>query len=267
MASQYTKSSRYLLLRHEPSLLRLRDMEQIHWTPPERVRKWRKQQQRKNNALLNGAISLSSTFVASLFTAPLGAVKLMAISNDYGLHKLSILNLYRGYITSIIKFGPRHAIEHTMYAMLSKQMHHVIAGALSACLSVMTLHPLDRIHVRTVLGKPPCMQHAFKGILPSIVQSSTNGIIWYSVLEAMKPHIHNSFALCGMCAIACVLITHPLDVIKTTCITKNLTGSEAVKLLIATRRMYRGFRVALLTSIPSITISYGTYVLMSKHFM
>ena len=146
-------------------------------------------------------------------------------------------------------------------------MHHCVAGAISTCLSVCTMHPLDRLHICWVLKRSMLHGSVFNGILPSIVQSTVNGIVWYGVLEAFRPHISNSYALCGISSLVCCLITHPIDVLKTKCVADGMTSLVALKALVKGHAMYSGFKLALLTSIPSNTIAYGTYVLLSNCFL
>lgn len=224
------------------------------------------------------AISVASSFIATLFTAPMNATKILSIENNLNtvsdvvrhLGASPLAKLYRGYWTGVLKFAPRHAIEHTLYDVLHRILHPTLAGCIATTSSTTLLQPFDNIHTRRVLCRPG-ISHAtlFNGVTPAMAQSALNGVIWYASLNHLRPHIDNPFLLCGVSAFLCNILLHPLDVIKTHCSIRDANALATTRHLLATHGpagLFKGFPMVMITSIPSHTIAYGTYVGMKKYF-
>jgi hypothetical protein len=221
-------------------------------------------------------VSVISSFIATVFTAPLNAIKLMSIENN--LHNWPTLTahlrnhpltaLYRGYWTGVLRFAPRHAIEHTLYDTLRHMLPLPLAGCISTSSSVALLQPMDNLHIRRVLQRPP-MSHRnmFNGVAPALAQSAISGFIWYSSLSTLREHISNDFALCIVSSFLCNSILHPLDVIKTYCNTYDMCSRHATCQLLTRygpAGLFRGFPMVMATSVPCHAIAYGTYIVLKR---
>jgi hypothetical protein len=178
----------------------------------------------------------------------------------------AIASLYRGYWTGVLKFGPRHAVEHSLYEALQHRLHAPpLAGAVATCASVMLMQPLDNLHTRHVLHHAPaplCGQTALRGAVPATLQASLSGILYYATLQALGPTGAPPLLACTLSALAITIALHPLDVIKTQCALQDACAWRAAKGLVVAegvRGLYRGFPLALVTSVPSHAIAYGTY--------
>ncbi len=225
-------------------------------------------------------ISIASSFVATVFTAPLNALKLLAIENNLNsfrtllaylfAHRITIASLYRGYWTGMLKFGPRHAIEHTLFdALKHTPIPTTLAGVLSTATSATLLQPLDNVHIRRVLQRPSLTPTtAFNGVAPALLQSTLSGLIYYSTLQHFPPSTTHPFLACGISSILINAILHPLDVIKTHCSLHDTCAIQTTRRLLNSagiRGLYKGFPLVLATSVPSHAIAYGTYTLFKHH--
>lgn len=212
--------------------------------------------------------SIAATVVSTVAIAPLNSLKLHAmdknITSVHGLLKqLQVTDFYKGYWTAVLKFAPRHAIEHTTYSLLSQSLPHPLAGSISTACSVLLCHPLDTLHVRQVLGaKFTCdARLLMKGASPAAVQSAISGAMWYSTLQAIKGITDNPFLQCGVCALVCNVSLLPLDVIKTTCCSRGIGAMACAKELWNSGSLLAGLPTVAWTSVPCQTVAYGTYVM------
>jgi len=230
--------------------------------------KWESKHKTPENTIIqkdagkNALISLISTIISSVVNAPLGAIKLRALSGDLNLKHITVEKLYSGYWTNVFRFGPRHALEHTAYALLKERIGHSFAGSVATCFSTIVCHPFDRYHIRRTLGKTPCMNmhYASLGLGPAVLQSGLNGLLWYTLFENLKTKVQSSYMLCAICSIACNICTYPIDKIKTRCSAFNVTGNQALaKIINEPGGPYASFGIALLTSVPAHAMSHGTY--------
>lgn len=218
-------------------------------------------------------ISIVSSFAATVFTAPLNALKLLAIDqNSNNISKViastNIKSLYRGYWSAVLKFAPRHALEHTLFNSLKNILSPGVAGCISTMASVIVAHPLDSLHIRNVLCHDiRCMRALFKGALPAVAQAAMSGVLWYNTLNFAKQFTTNGFVQCGASSFVTNITLHPLDVLKTTCSTKNMNALVALRHLQAERNIFAGIGVVAITSIPCQTLAYGTYITMRDAYI
>lgn len=216
--------------------------------------------------------SMLSSVIATAFIAPLNSIKLVAIELKISslmdfkrlFDYMNFKFLYRGYMTSIMRFVPRHAIEHTVYGILRTNscMSTSVAGTLSSLLSVMIMTPVDNVHIRHVLGKSVTSVCLYNGLIPAMIQSACHGCLWYTTIEKLngiKQIRENCYAKCGICALICSLALHPIDVLKTVCGSHGTPARTAFMHLLRKRGFFRGLSVVALTTVPCHTISYGTF--------
>lgn len=214
-------------------------------------------------------VSIVASFIATIFTAPLNALKLHAIDKNTNsiaelFASVRFQQLYRGYWSAVLKFAPRHAIEHTLYNQLHHMIHPSLAGAISTVASVTVAHPLDSLHIRNVLCRDiKCVRALFNGALPAVAQAALNGVMWYNILGTTHQLSSNRFVQCGITALVCNIALHPFDVLKTTCSTKSIDALAAITYLRSKQcNIFAGIGVVAITSVPCQTIAYGSYVCM-----
>jgi hypothetical protein len=105
----------------------------------------------------------------------------------------------------------------------------------------------------------------FNGVYPAALHSGLNGLIWYSIMSKLKEKkmwSNNMFIQCGIATIVSTSILHPLDVIKTTCNSREVTAVKAMQYILKThgpKGLYMGLPIIIMTSIPSHTIAVGTF--------
>ena len=218
------------------------------------------------------AASFISSTIATAFAAPLNVIKLLSIEKNCCnfirlLGELTPQTLLRSYFTSLARFTPRQIIEHSAFDFLSAKLclPHNATGAVSVMLGTALMHPVDNIHVRLALNKG-ILPLSLNGIIPSLVQSSSTGFIWYSVMQTLTPYVKNEFALCALCSIVTNAVLHPVEVIKLTCSSRAMNVTQSISHVIRHKLFYSGFPVVMATSVPSQALAYATYYNVCKTF-
>lgn len=165
--------------------------------------------------------------ISSLAGMTAGVIKCL-VSHPFNTYKVykqvgkvppnDIKGLYQGIQAPM----GRNALEHSSHmgfrditSMVLGIENPFLVGLLSGIPQALFITPMDYACTRLQLGKPVIWSHCLRGIQWIIFKEMIGGMTFFGIYEGSKPHIDNPGVRGSLAAISAMIVSYPMDTIKT----------------------------------------------------